>query len=120
MFGLTHRSRALAFGFALVAAAAVNTADASAATTTKPFAVTIAPSQVAGGSTTAFTVALTNEASPQQLGSANVTPPAGFTIVSAAPASLVTVVNGTAQLRNLAVQPGQSTNVTITATAPCA
>jgi len=95
----------------------------NAATTTKLYAANIVgpdplhPHDVAAGASAAFTLTLTNEASQQALGSANVTPPSGFTLVSVTPVG--TVAGNVVQLRNLALQPGQSTSVTIQANVPC-
>ncbi len=50
------------------------------ATTTKPYKTDITPNSVAAGSSTNFTAKITNEATPQQLGSANITAPTGFTV----------------------------------------
>ena len=57
----------------------------------------------------------------QQLGSADVTAPAGFAVVSASvPAPGTATVSGrTVRLRNLAVSPGRSVDATIVARAPC-
>ena len=57
---------------------------AIAGTTTKPYAVDIAPHPIAAGSTQTFTATLSNETKTQQIGSANLTVPSGFSIVSVA------------------------------------
>jgi hypothetical protein len=96
---------------------------ANASTTTKPYAANVTgpdplhPHDVAAGASAAFTFTLTNEASPQQLGSANVTPPSGFTVIGVTPST--TVIGNVVHLRNLALQPGQSTSVTIQVNVPC-
>ena len=89
---------------------------ASAQTTSKPYTANIVPHQVAAGASTAFTATLVNETGTQQLGSAEITAPAGFAISSAPGASFDASV---VRLRNLAVPPGGSTSVVIQATAPC-
>ena len=57
----------------------------------------------------------------QQLGSANLTLPAGFTLIagSVTPATAGPVVGGVLQLRNFVVQPGRSRTVTVDANVPC-
>jgi hypothetical protein len=96
-----------------------------AATTTKPYAINITPHSVAAGSTTTFNAAITNEASPQYPGSANITAPTGFTITGAAvvaPATgTATVVGNVVQVRNLVFLPAGANvaNIAIKATAPC-
>jgi len=93
------------------------------ATTSKPFKTDITPNSVAAGSSTDFTAKITNEASPQQLGSANITAPTGFTItgvvvVSAPSGATATRVGNVVQLRNLTLPPGSAAIFTISATAP--
>ena len=56
--------------------------SAFAGTTTKPYAVDIAPHPIAAGSTQTFIATLSNETKTQQIGSANLTVPTGFSIVS--------------------------------------
>jgi hypothetical protein len=92
---------------------------ALAGTTIKPALVTGIPAQVAPGSFTA-TVTITNEAPQQQLGSANLTPPSGFTIQgAAASAGTSTISSNTLQLRNLSLPPGGSVTVALQMMAPC-
>ncbi|HEX4529106.1 MAG TPA: hypothetical protein VIA11_06775 [Acidimicrobiia bacterium] len=93
------------------------------ATTSKPFKTDITPNSVAAGSSTDFTAKITNEASPQQLGSANITAPTGFTItgvvvVSAPSGATATRVGNVVQVRNLALPPGSAAIFTISAAAP--
>jgi hypothetical protein len=92
---------------------------AAAATSVKPYSVVITPSSVAGGSSTTFTVAITNGSANQSLGSANVTAPVGISVTGASPSGVATVVGNVVQLRNLAIAPGGSRSVSIQATAPC-
>jgi hypothetical protein len=93
---------------------------ASGATTSKPYWFAVSPAQVAAGSTVTLAATLHNESSPQQLGSANITVPAGFTVGALTPPSAGTVVGNVIQLRNLAIAPGQSLSVGISTTVPCA
>src|SRR4051812_10792361 len=102
------------------ALSAVSAAEAA----TKPYSLTILPAPpattAAAGTRVAFSATFSVPSTAQQaLGSANVTPPAGFTLVSVAPTSAGTVVNGVAELRNLAVQPGSSLTVNVTADVGC-
>jgi hypothetical protein len=93
---------------------------ASASAATKPFSMVVSPASVPVGSAT-FSVSLTNLASPQQLGSANITVPAAFTGVSIAdPAGPATATaNGNVvQLRDADVAPGSSIVLSVTATVP--
>ena len=89
---------------------------ASAGSTGKLYTLDVSPSAVAGGSSTLTTLTLRNESTTQQIGSANLTPPTGFTITNPAPG---TVVANVLQLRNLSLAPGASRSFSLTATAPC-
>ena len=51
-------------------------------TTSKPYTANIVPHQVGAGSSTTFTATLVNETDTQQLGSAEITAPPGFVILS--------------------------------------
>jgi len=98
---------------------AVPAADAAV----KPFSLTISPATAPGGARVTFTATLTvPSTAQQQLGSANLTPPTGFALISGSvtPATAGSVVGGVLQLRNLAVQPGTSRKVTVDASVPCA
>jgi hypothetical protein len=96
---------------------------ASAAAATKPYSLVISPGSVSAGTVT-LTAKYTNENSTQQLGSSNLTPPSGFTLVSAsAPAGSsgsATIAGNVLQLRGLAIAPGQSTSVTMSVKTPSA
>jgi hypothetical protein len=81
------------------------------------------PPAVAGRTVT-FLATFTNGADQQQqVGSANLTPPAGFGLVSASvpgPAT-ATVRAGSVELRDMSLQPGAPPlTVSVTATVPCA
>ena len=83
-------------------------APAAAWTSTCPssgkcFAVTVSPSNPAAGTSTSFKFTITNEASPQQLGSVQITAPAGFVITGASGAASVT--SSSALFLNLALAP---------------
>ena len=95
---------------------------ASAPAASKPYSLTITPGTVAAGTQSTFTAHFAVPASAsQQLGSADVTVPAGFTVVSASVPvpGTATVTGGTVRLRNLAVQPGHAVDATVVARAPC-
>jgi hypothetical protein len=115
-------------GIAAIPVGAV--AGASGASTTcsssagKCYALTITPTSVAAGSSTTFDFTFTNEATTQQLGSAEITAPSGLTITGAAVApgySGSGVVNSStsALFTSLNLAPGASTEVEVTATASC-
>jgi len=124
---MVRRSRPLkAFGFLAASAILGGLLGpvALAGTTIKRYAADIAPSppSVPAGSTAAFTLTITNLADPQQLGSANLTAPPGFTLVSAStpsPAGSASIVGDTVRLRDLSLPPGETMSVGFDATAPC-
>lgn len=105
-------------------------APAIAATDTKPYTATWLSGTdpvanppntitVAGGSTTA-TLRLTNDASPQSVGSANITLPTGYGLLGGSVSSGSATVSGnTLQLRNLNLASSASTDITISFRAPC-
>ena len=120
-------SRPFAIGFvALITAVLLGLAvgvTADAATTTKPYTATWLTASgpianppnslgIPGGSAT-LTLRITNNANPQSLGSANITPPQGYTLTGGS------VVGNTLQLRNLNLAPAASVDVTINVTTPC-
>jgi hypothetical protein len=81
------------------------------------------PNQIGvSGGTSNVVLRLKNWASPQSLGSANITVPSGYTLNSGSlsGAGTATKAGNTLQLRNLALAPGATRDVTINITAPCA
>jgi hypothetical protein len=107
-------------------------ASAQAATSTKFYSVTVTPDAVEVGLAVQYTVTLTNStASTQTLGSANVTVPANFSVVT--PSSTATASGGQAWTANYnaatraiefraasskdAILPGQTVSTVIEATA---
>jgi len=95
---------------------------ASADTDTKPFTATVSVSPDAtldtvadawAGATPTITISIRNDASPQTLGSANITVPAG--IVPDPPLTTGDVI----ELRNLNLAPGATASVSLTARIPC-
>ena len=110
--------RAVAFLVLALVAVVVITAG-SAATTTKPYTASFDPGPLAGGGTLHVNLAIKNLATPQALGSANVTAASSgsssFTIVGAtASQGDASVVSGVLRLRNLNLAPGGTANVDIT------
>lgn len=110
------RSVALLSGLTLLVGSSL---AVNAATTTKPYKAewvtgtgTTASLGIPAGATTA-TLRITNQASPQSLGSANVTPPSGYTLTGSG------VVGNVLQLRNLNLASGASLDVPIAVTTPC-
>jgi hypothetical protein len=113
-----RRAGWLALLFAIVAAA-VSAAPAAAAT--KPYSLVIAPGTVPNGTVT-MTAKYTNENGTQSLGSSNLAPPAGFTIVSASlpqgSSGTASVVSNVLQLRGLGLAAGGSLTVTMSVKTP--
>jgi hypothetical protein len=99
-------------------------APAASAAPTKQFTLSLdgSPPAVAGRTVT-FLATFSNAADQQQqVGSANLTPPAGFGLVSATlpGPGTATVRGGTVELRNLSLQPGAPPlTVSVTAAVPC-
>jgi hypothetical protein len=85
------------------------------------FSAVFAPSTVTGGASTTIGLTITNEASAQTLGSANVAVPTGFTITGApSPMPSGSSWTGTGlQLRNLALAGGASYSTSIPVATPC-
>jgi hypothetical protein len=101
----------------------------ASASSHKRFTLDVTPAAVVGGQAgQAFTATLTNHSSQQQLGSADVTVPSGFTLESVtSPPTVNGVARGTAtrqgnviRLRNLSTPPGGTAAVSFTATTACA
>ena len=89
----------------------------------KCFAVAVSPSSPAAGASTSFTFTITNEASTQQLGSVQISAPAGFMITGASVApgasGTTSFTSGSALFLDLSLAPGASTTLTVNATVPC-
>lgn len=110
--------------------ATVATTGASAATpcapdTNKCYALVLSPSTVPASAPSTITATATNESpasTTQQLGSMNITAPAGFTVLSVTQPTTgsATVVGNVVQLRNLAIAPKGSASVSIRVTDPAA
>lgn len=86
----------------------------------KTFKAVITPASVPAGSTSAITATVTNNSDPQGVGSANLTVPSGWTVLSATTTKgTATVAGQVVQLRMLALAPGQSAVVTMSTKVPC-
>ena len=123
--------RMAALGAALLATLSM-TASATAAPT-KPFSIAFSANPVpagvsipggmpAGMTIDDFTVTLRNDTKTQMLGSANLTPPTGFTLASAPTLSrgnLIEPLGNMLRLRNLNVAPGGSVTLTVDLRLPC-
>jgi hypothetical protein len=123
--------RMAALGAALLATLFL-TASATAAPT-KPFSIAFSANPVpagvsipggmpAGMTIDDFTVTLRNDTKTQMLGSANLTPPTGFTLASAPTLSrgnLIEPLGNMLRLRNLNVAPGGSVTLTVDLRLPC-
>jgi hypothetical protein len=115
---MTIRNRVRSFAALAVTAlmTAATLGSVARAAPNKPFSADILPSCVSAGSTVELTVTLRNETSTQQLGSADLTPPNGFTLVGAAPPASVS--GNVLHLRGLSLPPGGSTTATFQVTTP--
>jgi hypothetical protein len=86
---------------------------------TKPYSVVISPGTAVAGATVAFQAKFTNRTTSQTLGSANLTAPAGFSVLGASVGAHAQTVSGNVvQLRNLAIAPGASVTATVNAGVP--
>ncbi|MFP5364016.1 MAG: hypothetical protein ACLGI5_14950 [Thermoleophilia bacterium] len=95
----------------------------------KPYSIALSPATVPSGSQATISATYTNLTGQQQLGSSNLSPPAGFTATGAQisgfslspapPAASATVDGGVVQLRDLSLPPGESVTVELQVTTPC-
>ena len=84
------------------------------------YSVVVSPSSAEAGARVEFKATFTNKATDVKLGSADLTAPNGFTVVSASvPVGSATKAGNVVQLRNLFVQPGKSATATVVADVPC-
>ena len=128
-----HPGRMAAIAATLLAVFALP-ASPAAATATKPFSVSFSANPVpagvsipggmpAGMTIEHFTVTLRNDTKTQKLGSANVTPPQGFTVTSTPTVDRGTLLaplpDGTLRLRDLYVAPGKTVTLTLDLRLPC-
>jgi hypothetical protein len=107
---------------ASIAAIAVSAlaAAGSAESFNNTLSATATPASPAAGSTTTFAVTL-KPLTGDELATATITPPAGFTVTGATPANVTTVSGNTVLVHNVSIDPdlGQSQAFSITAVAPC-
>jgi hypothetical protein len=110
-------------GVAGLAAPAAGTTSTCSSTAKCFFAVSVSPPSPAAGTNTSFAFTIKNEASPQQLGSVQVSAPTGFMITGASvppgASGTASFTSGSALFLNLNVAPGASTTLTVNATVPC-
>ena len=97
---------------------------AAAAGEVKPYSVVVSPESVAAGRQAVLAATVVNGSAQQQLGSVNLTAPAGFTLVGASlPGSAegsATVRGSVVELRDLSLPPGGSLQVDLSVDVGCA
>jgi len=114
---------ALAAGALTVATLIAPAAQAGATTSTcgssagKCYQLTVSPAATPAGASASFSFTITNEATTQQLGSAQITAPAGFVITSAPGSASFTP--SSARFLNLAIAPSGQATLHVSVTAPC-
>jgi hypothetical protein len=111
-------------GVAMFAAPASGQTSTCSSTTKCFFAVEpVTPSNPAAGTNTSFSFTIQNEASPQQLGSVQISAPTGFKITGASVApgasGTASFTSGSALFINLDVAPSSTATLTVNATVPC-
>ncbi len=135
---ITHRGRRrlgsefVALIGAMLLASVLGVSASAAPTTTKPYTATWVTDSVPvanppnttaiGAGNVTVTLRITNGASPQSLGSANITPPSTYALTggSLSPATgSATKAGNTLQLRDLNLASGASVDVAIDVTTPC-
>jgi hypothetical protein len=118
-----RRRTVIASVFALVLA--LLAAVPASADADKFFSADATTQIIAGSTDTSFSVSITNDTSPQTLGSANIAVPAGLEpfgpidVSGATPEASVTLVGRVLQLRDLTLPPGDTATVTLTIIADC-
>jgi hypothetical protein len=107
-------------GVLLSALAGVCVLAAPAVATAHTYSVVLSPQSAAAGARVEFKATFTNKASDVKLGSANLTAPAGFSVVSASvPVGSATTAGNVVKLRDLFLKPGKSVTATVVADLPC-
>jgi hypothetical protein len=104
-----------------IAVAAFAATGSAAESFNNNFQATTTPGAVFAGASQSFNLTLTPQAGGDELASATVTPPAGFTITAASPAASTTVSGNQVLIHNVSIDPDthQSGTFGITVTAPC-
>jgi hypothetical protein len=106
-------------------ATAVFVPGAGAIPEQKTYTADVSPHPVGAGQTIDLTLTVVNTSGSQQIGSANLTAPSTFSLISTgvpSPTGTATKIGSTGgrvELRNLALPPGQTLTVTFTAEVPC-
>ena len=104
----------------LSALAGVCALAAPAVASAHTYSVVLSPPSAPAGARVEFKATFTNKASDVKLGSANLTAPNGFSVVSASvPVGSATTSGNLVKLRNLFIQPGKSVTATVVADVPC-
>lgn len=89
----------------------------------KPYTVSITPGDVAAGSSQSFSAKVSNLSTAQALGAVDLTVPAGFALTGAglpaASQGTASTSGSTAQFRDLAIAPGTSRVLTVSADVGC-
>ncbi|HYZ11503.1 MAG TPA: hypothetical protein VE962_06370, partial [Actinomycetota bacterium] len=119
---VSHHSRILSRALLALVATVLLAVPAQAAPTQKVYSVTVSPNSVGAGQTREYTLAVSNQAGSQSLGSINVTTPSGFhylAVTQQPAAGSAAIVGSTLQLRNLNLAAASSVTVKFTAEAPC-
>jgi hypothetical protein len=109
-------------GVAMLAAPAAGQASTCSSTTKCFFAVGVSPTSATAGASSAFTFTIKNEASPQQLGSVQISAPAGFVITGASVptgAGTASFTSSSALFINMSLAPSSTTTLTVSATVSC-
>src|SRR6266542_6719459 len=93
----------------------------AASSSPKPISGSVSPASAAVGTTTDFTLTITNGSTQQSLGSMNITTPAAPIAVSASPppGSLVWDGGTLIKLRSVGLAPGASIAVSVRMAVPC-
>lgn len=117
MIPIRRRMRGVVLFSALAGACALAAPAVAAAHT---YSVVLSPASAAAGARVEFKATLTNKATDVKLGSANLTAPTGFSVVSASvPIGSATTSGNVVQLRNLFLHPGKSVTATVVADVGC-
>lgn len=110
---------------AVLAACALAAPALAAPEVKKPYSIVLSPTTIPSGAQVTVSATYTNLTDQQQLGSSNLTAPAGYTVTSAqisgpAPATATATVAGdVVQLRGLSTPPGASVTVQMTVSTGC-
>lgn len=111
---------------AVLATCAIAAPAPAAPAIKKPYSLVLSPATIPSGSEVTVSATYTNLTDQQQLGSSDLTAPAGYTVTSAqisgpAPATATATATGkVVQLRGLSTPPGASVTVEMTVSTGCA